>query len=118
MATKTTAARERPGDRITELERLQPGWLDGEGEAISRHALLEMRSLLDELGDHLPRARLYPTADGGVRAEWTVQRRELSIVIDEDGYFAHLLDHATGEAPSKEGEKASEALHFLLSARP
>lgn len=117
MSTKTRT-QERPRDRIAELSRLEAGWLDGEGEAISPHALLAMRRLLDDLGEQLPKPRIYPTADGGVRAEWSLQRRELSIVIDEDGYFAHLLDHETGRAPSEEGTEATEALPFLLSARP
>lgn len=105
-------------DPLSELKDLRAGWLDGEGEPVSRRALIEMRRLLDEIGQQLPLPRLYPTPDGGVRAEWTIGRRELSIVVAEDGYFAHLLDHDSGAAPSEEGEKAAEALHFLLAARP
>jgi hypothetical protein len=58
--------------RLTQIEDLQPGWLDGEGQAptpaVIRHAYA---TLADLLRRNVPRPRLYPTPDGGVQAEWT-----------------------------------------------
>lgn len=75
------AARDVPR-RIQELQSLRDGWLDGKGVAPSSYGLewflaqYQLRYPPD-----LPEPRLYPTPEGGLRAEWSVGRRELSLDI-------------------------------------
>lgn len=71
------------GTRIEELKQLEHGWLDGMG-------LAPLHDGLDWLADSferdfpadLPQPFLYPTPEGGVRAEWTRHPHESSLEID------------------------------------
>jgi hypothetical protein len=69
--------------RIDELKLLKNGWLNGKGIAPAHESL---NWLVGALGRHfpddLPLPHLYPTAEGGVRAEWTAKPYELSLDVD------------------------------------
>lgn len=58
--------------RLDELRSLRNGWLDGEGAAPSRSGL---DWLAETFEHHYPagvtKPHLYPTSEGGVRAEWS-----------------------------------------------
>lgn len=63
--------------RLDELAALSDGWLDGEGLALTPHAIATARAVLGRLAaEHpdVPRPRVYPTPDGEVSAEWTLGR--------------------------------------------
>jgi hypothetical protein len=64
--------------RVEELKRLRDGWLDGRGLAPSAAGLDWLAAALDDV----PVPYLHPTAEWGVRAEWSVKPWELSLVID------------------------------------
>src|SRR5262245_5876784 len=99
MNTKITPGVRPPGDpatnghyivdplavraRLTEFKSLRAGWLDGVGVAPSLDGLDWLAGAFDRnwLND-LPRPYLYPTAEGGVRAEWPLPPHELSLDID------------------------------------
>ncbi len=69
--------------RLTELKALRTGWLDGVGVAPHPEGLDWLAGAFDRhwMSD-LPRPCLYPTAEGGVRAEWSLPPHELSLDID------------------------------------
>ncbi|MCW8166403.1 hypothetical protein D8B22_05215 [Verminephrobacter aporrectodeae subsp. tuberculatae] len=68
--------------RIAELIQLQDGWLDGKGRAPDRAALLRLaQAFAAHYSPDLPLPRLYPTAEGGVQAEWSQNGWEVSLEI-------------------------------------
>ena len=63
-----------------ELSQLKGGWLNGKGRAIDRNALNALVKAFGKHFDHsLPLPYLYPTAEGGVQAEWTIGDCEISL---------------------------------------
>lgn len=71
------------GTRLAELAQLRPGWLDGKGQALDREGLRWLEEAFDASYDaSLPLPYLYPTAEGGVQAEWTIAAWEISLTVD------------------------------------
>lgn len=68
--------------RLEELAQLQDGWMDGNGRALNRASLMRLVQAFGESFDpDLPLPYLYPTPEGGVQAEWTLGRWEVSLEI-------------------------------------
>lgn len=68
--------------RLEELAQLQDGWLDGKGRAPDRASLIRLAQAFDEgFSPDLSLPYLYPTPEGGVQAEWTLGRWEVSLEI-------------------------------------
>lgn len=68
--------------RLAELKPLKDGWLDGSGLAPAPGALDWLASAFQKFYTHdLPPPHLYPTAVGGVRAEWSPGPYEASLEI-------------------------------------
>jgi hypothetical protein len=68
--------------RLEELRGLEAGWLDGEGLSLSREGLDWLSRTFDTFyPDHLPPPYLYPTPEGGVRAEWSSGPYEMSLEV-------------------------------------
>jgi hypothetical protein len=87
--------------RLEELAKLRDGWLDGQGRAPERAALLRLAHAFDEhYAPDLPLPYLYPTADGGVQAEWTLGAWDVSLEITLPAMKAHYqaLHLKTGES--------------------
>ena len=71
--------------RLEELAELRDGWLDGKGRAPDPKALRWLAQAFDSWFDPvLPLPYLYPTAEGGIQAEWTLQDWEATLEIDLD----------------------------------
>lgn len=69
--------------RIAELSLLRDGWLDGEGQALNRSGLQKAGQLLrSRYNPALPPPYLYPTVEGALRAEWSLEAAEVSLDID------------------------------------
>lgn len=69
--------------RLRELSKLQDGWLNGRGIALNRSHLLWFSDIFEENYDHsLPRPFLFPTAEGGLQAEWLIDVYSASMNID------------------------------------
>jgi hypothetical protein len=69
--------------RLEELSALKDGWLDGKGKALDNIGLAWLTSSFDFLYDNrLPLPHLYPTAEGGIQAEWSFNSWEISLEID------------------------------------
>ena len=81
--------------QIDDLRRLNDGWLDGHGAAPSSVGLDWLdRAFNRHYPDDFPLPHLYPTAAGGVQAEWTLGSNEVTLEVDVDrrsGYL-HVLD--------------------------
>lgn len=96
--------------RLEELAQLQDAWLDGKGRALDRAALKRLTQAFDErFGADLSLPYLYPTAEGGVQAEWTLGHWEVSLEITLPDLAAEYqaVNLATGE---------SRELELLLAA--
>lgn len=89
------------GARLDELRTLSAGWLDGvEGEPPSASGLdWLMRELEDHYPEDLPLPWIFPTAAGGVQAEWSLAGSEVSLDVDLNRRSGclHILDAATGD---------------------
>ena len=69
--------------RLEQMAELRDGWLDGEGNAPKKERLAWLADMFDAHFDgDLPLPYLYPTAEGRVQAEWTMNGREVSLEID------------------------------------
>ncbi len=69
--------------RLSELRLLRHGWLDGKGVAPPPSGLDWVSEAFGRhYPDDLPLPYLYPTAEGAVRAEWSLNANEVSLEID------------------------------------
>jgi hypothetical protein len=73
-------------NRLEELAQLQNGWLDGKGIAPNRESLLWLSKEFEtKFSPSLPLPYLYPTAEGGIQAEWSLKNDwEISLEINLD----------------------------------
>lgn len=80
--------------RLDSLARLENGWLDGKGLAPSKEKLEWLADAFDANFDSdLPLPYLYPTAEGGVQAEWSLNDWAVTLEIDlekEQGEYQAL----------------------------
>jgi len=68
--------------QLEEIAQLKDGWLDGEGTAYAPEALRELAKHFDRyFSPNLPLPRLYPMPEGGIQAEWTFGRWEVTLPI-------------------------------------
>lgn len=91
--------------RLAELRFLKDGWLDGKGVAPSPAGLDWLAaSFRDHFPDELPLPFLYPTAEGGVQAEWSFKPVEISLEIVLATHLAqwHSLNLETQEEVYRE----------------
>ncbi|MEU8100775.1 hypothetical protein AB0O32_01355 [Streptomyces rubiginosohelvolus] len=73
-------------ERLTELQKLESGWLEGAGEGIERKILRQAESLLLELLDAgVNRPYIYPTERGGVQLEWSSSAGEVTAEVTPEG---------------------------------
>jgi hypothetical protein len=69
--------------RLEQIAVLKDGWLDGKGVAPDKEKLSWLAEQFDaHLDGSLPLPYLYPTAEGGIQAEWTLNGKEVSLEID------------------------------------
>lgn len=90
--------------RLDELRRLRDGWLEGVGRAPAAEGLDWLASAFDAFyPDDAPLPYLYPTEEGGVRAEWAAGDVEASAQIDLAAKQAqwHELNLGTDEVSSR-----------------
>lgn len=76
--------------RLEELAALKDGWLEGKGKAPAPDKMRELAALFEANFDAaLPLPYLYPTAEGGIQAEWSLGDWEVTLGVN--------LDTKTGE---------------------
>ena len=80
--------------RLEEFKVLRDGWLEGEGLAPNHDGLDWLASTFDDqFPNDLPLPYLFPTEDGGVRAEWASGEHSVSLDIDlvnHKAYWHHV----------------------------
>jgi hypothetical protein len=70
-------------ERLEELSRLEDGWMDGKGKAPEKKDLEWLDETFDLNYDTaLPLPRLFPTAEGGIQAEWSIGSWEITLEFD------------------------------------
>lgn len=105
--------------RLDEFRGLKEGWLDGKGIALPKQGLdwLTLR-FAGQYPDDLSLPYLYPTAEGGVQAEWSLADQEISLEIDlgaKKGEW-HALDMASQEEATRELHLDNDAeWHWLVA---
>lgn len=86
--------------RIDEFRSLKNGWLDGKGVSPKSQHLDWLTDQFEMyFPDDLPIPYLYPTAEGGVQAEWRIEPHELTLEIvfpEKRGYW-HGLNTITDD---------------------
>lgn len=71
------------GVRLEEFKTLKNGWLDGKGFAPDHQQLAWLAAAFQHnYPDELQLPYLYPTAEGGVQAEWSLGNWEISLEIE------------------------------------
>ncbi len=92
-------------NRLDKLRSLKDGWLDGRGKAPDAKGLDWLANEFEnQYPDELPLPYLYPTAEGGVQAEWTLSKTEISLDINLVEHKAawHSVNMETLEEISEE----------------
>ncbi|HCL57672.1 MAG TPA: hypothetical protein DHW82_11785 [Spirochaetia bacterium] len=78
-------------NRLAELTLLKDGWLDGKGKALNRSGINWLEKTFESLYEaSLPLPRIFPTAEGGVQAEWSINNWEISLEIDLDSKYGEF----------------------------
>lgn len=95
------------------LRNLKDGWLDGKGFAPAHEQLVWLVLAFDnEYEFDLPKPYLYPTAEGGVQAEWSLAPHEITLEIDlaqKSGEWHSLnLDTMVGEEKTLDLSSAAD----------
>lgn len=71
--------------RLDDFRSLRAGWLDGKGSAPTPSGLDWLSASFEaHYPDYLPLPYLYPTAEGGVQAEWSFRPSEISLEVSLD----------------------------------
>lgn len=86
--------------RLDEFRKLKDGWLEGRGMAPKHDELDWFTFCFDRyFPDDLQLPHVFPTAEGGIQAEWTLGSQDVSIEVDLPERHAvwHRLDMNTDE---------------------
>ncbi|AMD92497.1 hypothetical protein [Desulfomicrobium orale] len=91
--------------RVEELKSLRHGWLDGkQGFAPDKAGLDWLAETFQRnYPDELPQPYLYPTAEGGVQAEWSLNDWEISLEVDFERHQGQW--HALNMSNEQEEER-------------
>jgi len=78
--------------RLNELAKLKNGWYESIGKAPSIDALVMFEGLYDKYyPENLPLPAIFPTIEGNIQLEWSVNSKEISLEIDLNQFSAELL---------------------------
>ena len=77
--------------QIDDMRLLKDGWLEGQGKAPAKEGLDWLSQAFDNYyPSDLPLPYLYPTEPGGVQAEWSLGRNEITLEIDLAEHAGHF----------------------------
>jgi len=91
--------------RLEELHSLKNGWLEGGGLAPSHVGLDWLANALEQhFPDQLQRPYLFPTPEGGIQMEWSIEPNDATLEIDLDIHHSewHRLNMKTDGENTKE----------------
>lgn len=84
--------------QLDELAALPDGWLDGDGAALDRVGLEWFGAKFADLYPaDLPPAYLYPTPEGGLQVEWSVNSCELALEVDLKSRIGEWYETGPGD---------------------
>ncbi len=86
--------------RLDELRELREGWLEGKGKVPTAESLDWFASAFEHnFPDDLPLPFIYPTPEGGIQAEWSLDSYEVTWEIDLDQHKSewHALNMQTDD---------------------
>jgi hypothetical protein len=109
-------ARQAFEDRLDEISATPAGWFENDNPAPSGNAVATMRQLMSEITaniDPLP-SYLYPTPDGGVTVEWSVDGWEASATVPIGGHSIEF--HAVNSVSMTEISFVAEAVQSEMTA--
>ena len=93
--------------RLDELRKMQDGWLDGIGKAPSHQGLDWLSaSFQRNFPDELPLPHLYPTPEGGIEAEWSLDKHSVILEFHLDTHQGDWLQFSK----ESEDEECSRSL--------
>lgn len=90
--------------QIEELKLIEDGWLEGRGRSPSRAGLDWLLGVfVRHVPDDVPNPYLYPTATGGVQAEWSLGSQEATLEVNLETHNGdwHVLDVKSGEVQER-----------------
>jgi len=90
--------------RLNELSYLKDGWLEGEGIAPREEGLNWLGGIFDQhFPDDLPLPHIYPTAEGNIQVEWSLEPYEPTLEINLEDHTGewHCLNMNTDEEDTK-----------------
>ncbi len=99
------------GARLDEIRLLKDGWLEGNGTAPARDGLDWLETAFDlHFPEEVSLPYLYPTPEGDIRAEWSNERRELSLDVQLATKHAtwHALELETDDVDDRELDLADD----------
>lgn len=110
--------------RVGELKLLDAGWLDGSGKPINNKAADKFLDLISiVVKDSDSRSPLvFPSEDGGVRAEWRKGNWEVSLEVsgseeESTGFYVHALDVDSHEFKELDSSSEDALQDFLDELR-
>lgn len=78
--------------RLSDLKNLEDGWFENQGIAPSTEKLTKLSELFDlYYTEDEPLPYIYPTLDGNLELEWTINNVELILEIDLSSLIGNLL---------------------------
>ncbi len=94
---------------------LTDGWFDGTGTGPSTDAVDAARSVLELFAaDELPAPRVYPTVEGGVRFEWTIDGADVALDVAVSGALDMFVVGDTSESDAHHERVTPSDAVFLL----
>ncbi|QDU36306.1 hypothetical protein Mal4_05910 [Maioricimonas rarisocia] len=90
--------------RIDEIRNIKSGWMDGQGDAPDEtHLDWFVAQFETHYPDDLPLPYVYPTLDGGIQLEWTIDSIEISLSVEGGEHSAEwdMLDTESGQEIEK-----------------
>lgn len=78
--------------RLDELSKLKDGWFNSVGKALNTNGLIKFEGLYDKYyPESLPLPAIFPTVDGNIQLEWTINNQEISLEVDLEYFSGELL---------------------------
>lgn len=120
---RSRTARTTTVARIAEMHKIEDGWLDGTGKRPTDAALALAENAMQRLSStpQLEDAYLYPTPDGGIQVEWTINGVEITVNFLPEGNRVEAS--SAGERGEREislradGSFLDELAQFLLPSK-
>jgi hypothetical protein len=79
-----TEVRPEIWDRLVELGKLKPGWLDGEGLSPGPGVIAYAARIAESFTGLFGPLRIYPTPEGGIELEWDDANLNHTVIVGPD----------------------------------